>query len=236
LTSGPSFTPTTRSWGLTAIIDRREGYNARHFPPGNVAGNGRIDAFGAILNEVFHHAMRDKDVTLNTTNTQPTNAPVSLPFLWDTPQHDIVQWNGAARNSPPVIGSLGRNVGEVLGVFGDFEIPENPTLLGYRSSVQVQHLKELEEWISTLWSPQWPGDFPAIDASKRDQGKVIYDKFCVECHARIDRKDPRRKVKAKMFGAGTDPLMANNFTNRRGKSGKLHGDWSERWAKLLRPG
>ena len=68
---------------------------------------------------------------------------------------------------------LGRNVGEVLGVFGDFEIPENPTLLGYRSSVQVQHLKELEDWISTLWSPQWPGDFPAIDALERDQGKVV---------------------------------------------------------------
>jgi hypothetical protein len=211
---------------LTAIIDRRKGYNARNFPPGNVAGNGRIDAFGAILNEVFHHAMRDKDVTSNTTNTQPANAPVSLPFLWDTPQHDIVQWNGAARNSPPVIGSLGRNVGEVLGVFGDFEIPENPTLLGYRSSVQVQHLKDLEDWISTLWSPQWPGDFPEIDTAKRDQGQVIYDKFCVECHAPIDRKDPRRKVKAKMFGAGTDPLMANNFANRRGKSGKLEGSYS----------
>ena len=54
---------------LAAIIDRREGYNARNFPPGNLAGNGRIDAFGAILNEVFHHAMRDKDVTSNTTNT-----------------------------------------------------------------------------------------------------------------------------------------------------------------------
>jgi hypothetical protein len=67
---------------------------------------------------------------------------------------------------------------------------------------------------------------PAIDATKRDQGKAIYDKFCVECHAPIDRKDPKRRVKAKMFGTGTDPLMANNFANRHGKSGKLEGSYS----------
>jgi hypothetical protein len=211
---------------LTIIIDRREGYNARNFPTEEVAGNGRIDAFGAILNEVFHHAMRAQDVTSNTSNTQPANAPVSIPFIWDAPQHDRLQWNGAARNSPPIIGALGRNVGEVLGVFGDFEIPDNPTLLGYRSSVQVQNLKAMEEWISTLWSPQWPSEFPPIDTGKRDLGKAVYNRLCVECHAPIDRKDPNRKIEAKMFGTGTDPMMATNFIKRRGKAGKLEGSHS----------
>jgi RoxA-like, cytochrome c-like len=218
---------------LTVIIDRRDAYNTRNFPPGNLAGHGRIDAFGAILNELFHKSLHAGDVTSVTENTQPANAPVSLPFLWDTPQHDIVQWNGAAKNSPPIIGPLGRNVGEVLGVFGDLEIPEQPTFLGYRSSVQVQNLLKLEDWLTTLWSPQWPADFPPIDATKRDQGKVSYDRLCLECHETIDRKDPRRRVEAKMSGTGTDPLMADNFLNRRGKAGKLEGGFS-RFFPLIR--
>jgi hypothetical protein len=38
---------------LTLILNRRQGYNARNFPPGMLGGYARIDAFGAILNEVF---------------------------------------------------------------------------------------------------------------------------------------------------------------------------------------
>ena len=44
------------------------------------------------------------------------NAPVSYPFLWDIVQSDYVQWNGLASNGG--VGPLGRNTGEVIGVFG----------------------------------------------------------------------------------------------------------------------
>jgi mono/diheme cytochrome c family protein len=226
-----SDTPEARSRlkdELTVIIDRREGYNARNFPPGNLAGYARIDAFGAILNEVFHHAVKSGDLTSNTTNTKPATAPVSIPFLWDTPQHDKLQWNGAAQNGGPGnIGALGRNVGEVLGVFGDFEIPDAPGLLGYRSSVQVQNLRAMEGWVTTLWSPQWPAAFPRIDAAQRDKGQALYAQHCITCHALIDRANPQRKVTAVMFGTGTDRLMADNFWNRVGKSGKLEGSFSK---------
>jgi hypothetical protein len=212
---------------LTLVIDRREGYNARNFPPGDLAGNGRIDAFGAILNEVFHNAVPAKDLTSNTANTKPANAPTSIPHLWDAPQHDLLQWNGSARNGGPGnVGALARNTGEVLGVFGDFEIPEKPGPFGYPSSVRTRNLIALEDWLTTLWSPEWPKDFPPIDPAKRDKGRTLFEKNCLDCHKDIDRKDPRRKVVAQMRWTGTDPLMDDNFTGRVGKAGKLQGAWS----------
>lgn len=211
---------------LALIIDRRAGYDARNFPPGDGAGYARIDAFGAILNEVYHHAVPANDLTSNTTNTRPADAPVSIPFLWDTPQHDRLQWNGSAENGPGHLGALARNVGEVLGVFGDFEIPENPGPFGYSSSVKVQDLLAIEEWVSTLWSPQWPSAFPPIDPAKRDLGRALYVNQCKHCHADIERTDPDRKVKAFMWGTGTDPRMSDNFSQRVGKAGKLEGHYS----------
>lgn len=43
------------------------------------------------------------------------NAPVSIPHIWDAPHSDYVQWNGLAGNA--TFGPLGRNVGQVVGVF-----------------------------------------------------------------------------------------------------------------------
>ena len=40
----------------------------------------------------------------------PPNAPVSYPFLWDTPQHDYVQWNGLTENSG--LKAIARNAGK----------------------------------------------------------------------------------------------------------------------------
>ena len=211
---------------LTEVIGRRDGYNARNFPTGDGAGYGRIDAFGAILNEVFHEAVPAKDLRSPTDNTSSANAPVSIPFLWDTPQHDKLQWNGSAQNGGPGnVGAMARNVGEVLGVFGDFDIPDHPGPFGYASSVKVQALLRLEEWLTTLWSPQWPADFPAIDVTKRDQGQALFERECRKCHAEIGRADPKRTIKAVMWGSGTDALMANNFASRAGRAGKLEGSY-----------
>ena len=102
---------------------------------------------------------------------QQGNALVSYPFLWDTAQHDKVEWLGIATNGKvgdSLVGLLGefnglpRNVGEVLGVFGDFEIADPPSILsgGYRSSVRISKLKELEQLVRTLWSPTVAGRLP----------------------------------------------------------------------------
>ncbi|QDV39250.1 Cytochrome c (plasmid) [Tautonia plasticadhaerens] len=208
---------------LDIVIDRREGYNARNFPPDKPAGYGRVDALGAILNEVFHEAVRDEQ-TPPTANTEPADAPVSYPFLWDTPQHDKVQWVGNVENGGLLdIGSLGRNVGEVLGVFADLELEREPVPPGYRSSVRVKNLRALEDWVRTLWSPQWPDGFPEIDGEKVAAGEALYRQHCLDCHRPIDRTDPGRRVEAVLRAVGTDPRTADNFWLRGGETGKLEG-------------
>jgi hypothetical protein len=211
---------------LTAIIERREGYNARNFPADALPLHGRVDAFGAIMNEVFHHVAKLPPGAPSTANTEPANAPVSYPCLWDTPQHNVVQWNGVAKNAG--LGSLGRNVGEVLGVFGDFEIPDHPDMTGYQSSVRVRNLLAIEEALKKLWSPQWPAAFPAIDPALRDQGRKAFEKAkCIYCHMDIDRKDPFRRVEAKMQPVGTEDRMAVNFAKRFSSTGKLEGAFAK---------
>ncbi|MFC6690752.1 di-heme-cytochrome C peroxidase [Pseudomonas lini] len=59
-------------------------------------GPGRLDAVGHILNKI-------SQVTHATPPTpNPSDAPVSYPFLWNTPQHNVLQWNGmvSKANSP----------------------------------------------------------------------------------------------------------------------------------------
>jgi hypothetical protein len=209
---------------LTGMIKIRDGYHARNFPANSPGGYARVDALGAILNEVFHRAVRPADLSSPTVNTSPADAPVSYPFLWDTPQHDRVQWIGTPENGGFFnVLSLGRNVGEVLGVFADFEIPEHPGITGIRSSVRVSNLQAIEEWLRTLWSPQWPSDFPAIDGARRDAGRALFATHCANCHRDIDRKSPQRSVVAQMGAAGTDRRTFDNFFFRTGASGKLEG-------------
>jgi hypothetical protein len=218
---------------LAASLKTRVGYNLRNFPgydPTKTspppARYGRLDAVDSIVNEVYHHAVKAADLTSPTVNTKPADAPVSYPFLWDTPQHDFVEWLGIAKNGGPGdILTLSRNVGEALGVFGDFAIPEVPTLLnlGYPSSVKVAEIGALEDQLKTLWSPRWPDDFPGIDRAAAAKGAQLYQANCVRCHALIDRKDPGRKVVAVMDDSGTDPRAADNFFGRTGPSGKLDG-------------
>src|SRR5207253_6988828 len=75
--------------------------------PVHAFGPARTDAFGLIFNRV---TSIDLDIP---ANSHFPDAPVSYPFLWDTPWHDRVQWDGAAQNDL-VIQRLARNVGEVL--------------------------------------------------------------------------------------------------------------------------
>lgn len=217
---------------LSATIARRDAYNLRNFPnynpvaaPPPPSHYARLDAFGAIINEVYHHSVRAADNTSPTVNTRPADAPVSYPFLWDTPQHDKVQWIGIDNGGPLDILSLARNVGEVLGVFADFQIPEDPDLLslGYASTVRRDALVELEDLVKRLWSPQWPADFPPINRTAAQAGRSLYVTHCIQCHADINRTDPFRRITAVMDDAKTDPRTAANFVTRSGPAGKLAG-------------
>ncbi len=217
---------------LAVVINARSGYNVRNFPgydPRQLQvpnRYGRLDAVGAIINEVYYHATKAADLTSPIVSARLADAPVSYPFLWDTPQHDVVQWLGIAKNGGPLdVFTLSRNVGEVLGVFANFSIPEQPSILspGYASSVRMANLTALEDQLKQLWSPLWPDDFPKIDLAAAAKGSILYQTHCVSCHALIDRKDPTRTITAVMNDSGTDPIASINFFNRTGPSGKLNG-------------
>ncbi len=191
-------------------------------------GFARLDAFGRILNELFVH---DLGVTAEGQG-QVADAPVSYPFLWDTPHHDFVQWNAIAANKiggSETLGALTRNVGEVIGVFGEVDIPQPGApapLLGYNSSVRVPDLIDTEKLLRKLESPQWPKAFPPIDEGQRQKGEKLFATYCLACHAEINRTDPNREVKANqtlLIAVRTDPAMATNFGNRHGKTGPLAG-------------
>lgn len=216
---------------LAAAIDKRIAYNLRNFPGYNPnepapapADYARLDAVGAIVNEVFYHSV--KAPTSPTDNTRPANAPVSYPFIWDTPQQELEQWIGIAKSGGPLdVFSLSRNVGEVLGVFADFVIPDDPSPLGYSSSVKTLGLVDLENQLKGLWSPQWPADFPPINQADAAKGKAIYQQLkCDTCHTVVtNRKDPARTIVSYMKADQTDPGTYLNFFNRTGPSGKLAG-------------
>ncbi|NOX93358.1 MAG: hypothetical protein GXP18_13170 [Gammaproteobacteria bacterium] len=194
----------------------------RNRPP-HPNGYGRLDAFGNIFNEVVVTAINEPG------NVNVVNAPVSYPVLWDTPQHDVVQWNGAAVNAG--IGPYVRNAGEVVGVFGGVHIEKavdgSPGELQYRHHINLENLKRLEDILITLWSPVWPETLlPAIDQEKAERGKSYYDKLCLSCHETIDRKDPGRQITAKIVPLkeiGTDPVMAENSTSGISRTGILEG-------------
>lgn len=175
-------------------------------------GYGRLDAFGRIYNRLLAHLTPD-----NPNNYNSPNAPVSIPHLWDTPHHDFVQWNGVGDNEGQ--GSLGRNTGEVMGVFATMDLSKKRGLAGYRSSVNARNIIHMERQLKYLWSPQWQelSDkqiLPAIDAQLAEQGSAVFTDYqCHTCHTAIDRSHPERQVTAQLSSLqiiGTDPAMANN--------------------------
>ena len=189
--------------------------------PPHPAGYARLDAFGNIFNEGSVFAINEP------SNAKPANAPVSYPVLWDTPQHDVVQWNGQAVNAG--IGPYTRNIGEVVGVFGDLRIEQETgsSKLLYRHHINIKGLERLEEILETLWSPEWPEDsLPPIDGDQVTRGEKSYKKRCRSCHADIDRDDPERAIKARLVlveKVGTDPTMATNIVESFSKTGILEG-------------
>ncbi len=185
-------------------------------------GYSRLDAFGAILNKGL--ALTGVENNFNTPD-----APTSYPYIWDTPQHDYVEWNGSQSNSN--VGALARNVGEVIGVYGDVDTKPTRCLLfidcGYNSSVQAKNLRDIEKKVAELHSPLWPEMFPPIDKQKAEAGRVLYKEYCSSCHLDISRTDPKRKIKVRMSTLDevqTDPWMARNAIFHNGKTGKFEGE------------
>ncbi len=221
---------------LTRDYKRRQRYNDyNHFGKQLTSGEratanydrygfGRLDALGAILNQACA-----EDLSISE-NAAPADAPVNYPAIWDAPQHSHVQWNGAVENKKR-LGPLGRNAGQVVGVFGLLEV-DGDEFIGYDSSIRFDELNKAEELITTLWSPKWPTEF-GIDETLVARGKEVYAESCFDCHAAMDRTDPNRQpndvlvpIKGIWHGfpeLGTDARTASNFQRREAKVGTLAG-------------
>jgi mono/diheme cytochrome c family protein len=184
----------------------------KSLPPSAVWGPGRLDAFGMIFNRV---AARDLNVS---ANFKIADAPVRYPFLWNASKQDRTQWNGGVPNGL-YIQALGRNTGEVFGVFADFAPtsiapanPLTPTIVDYtHTSANFAGLQTLEEKIVALKPPPWPLDFdfkPELAA----RGKPLFDANCGPCHGeRQSTVLPLPRAWATPVQAvGTDPKMALN--------------------------
>lgn len=202
-------------------------------------GFSRLDAFGHIFNQVALFTGADNP------STQAADAPVSYPFLWNTPQHDVVQWNGIAGNGPRElgidVGALGRNAGEVIGVFGEVNVAKrsgSDIVLKPRaySSVSVNNLIEMERQIARLQSPIWPSHiFGELDAARVERGAELFKTKCSTCHEPLKSHEIDKKVEAKMnffmpvAGSGnnlpapnTDPVMACRAVERMTAAGWLY--------------
>ena len=173
------------------------------------------------------------------------NAPVSYPFLWDIVQSDYVQWNGLAANAG--VGPLGRNAGEVIGVFGKLDWTAeqkgwslSSVLTGqeskshkidFKSSIDLVNLSRIESHLKSLTSPQWPqAILGKIDQDKAARGRHHYAEYCESCHEVVDRTDWDRIVIANMASLDvikTDPAMAENSVAYSGYSGNFKNTYQK---------
>src|SRR5215472_13610109 len=143
--------------------------------PASPWGPGRLDAFGMIFNRVA-----GKDLGIDA-NINVADAPVSYPFLWNASRQDKTQWNGGVPNGL-YINAIGRNAGEVFGVFADFTPKKQllPPHYNFRNnSLNFTNLQELEEKIVSLRPPPWPLD---LDQELVDKGRVLFAERCGSCH------------------------------------------------------
>ena len=196
-------------------------------------GYGRLDAIGHIFNKIlmFNGATSEQG--------NAANAPVSYPFLWNMWRQDKVQWNGSVTNSRVQIGlgsveygALGRNTGEVIGVFGDIKITPKAFLSGvkgYDSSVDVRNLMRMELLLKKLQSPVWPDSFPAIDVDMAQKGETLFRRNCADCHLTPDMQSKGNPTERMIPFINTpsinltDIWMACNAYVYKGPTGPMEG-------------
>jgi mono/diheme cytochrome c family protein len=150
-------------------------------------GPGRLDAVGMIFNRLTGLDIGPPPSYLIPDNIQIADAPVRYPFLWNAPVQDKTQWTGFADNGSDVL-ALARNLGEVFGVFGDFEPKKEGLLVNFlnNNSASFDGLGKLEELVRQIGPPKWPWP-EQIDPVLKAQGEAIFARpqaagGCAECH------------------------------------------------------
>jgi hypothetical protein len=239
-------TPANRAM-LTAALDAHIAWEAKIERMNNGGGLqapirygfARLDAFGHIFNKVA--------LLVDAPDQIPnrSDAPVNYPFLWDIYRQDRLQWNGIVTSGRKSLGgdryvdfgAIGRNAGEVIGVFGDVIVRPMPNMTGFPSSLNVKNLDWLEVQLRHARAPKWPDSFndPSVSAAQRSAmvaaGRGVFDRLrCAACHITPPPGDsvyavamtPQRREGPQAANA-TDPWMACNAITDKAKTGRLAG-------------
>jgi hypothetical protein len=181
--------------------------------PALASGFGRVDALTQSINAI---AVTDQ---MDPQNLRPVNAPTRFPPLWLSPDLEFVQWNPIAANP------IGRNAGEVLGVFGSATLTGDPKNW-FTSSLLIKQLQALETWLSALKPPKWDETlFGKIDIALAGIGEGLFRRDCADCHNTppYRRTDPAANFFQKTFiqigrvdyrTIGTDPRYFDSLLQR----------------------
>ena len=198
-------------------VDEFGGFMDKSLPVSSPWGPGRLDAFGMIFNRVAGLDLGIQD------NIKLADAPVSYPFLWNASRQDKTQWNGGVPNGL-YLNALGRNTGEVFGVFAHFgpsklpTLPGLPTLVDFRdNSVSYSGLQAHEESIAALGPPPWPFD---VNQDLVNSGRVLFALHCASCHDK--QLLPTGTWYTPVKAVGTDEKMFRNSL-RKSDTGRLEG-------------
>lgn len=156
-------------------------------------GPGRLDGIGIANNETLC-------IDFNLPEACDTfNAPSVPGFVWGVGELAWVQSNGSVHSS------IGRNVGQAMGTFGDGSLEEDYFGIGGASAdLPMYNLVELDEGFSALQSPNWDDPafadlLPALDDDALERGREIYETTCAGCH----------------YSRTDGPFMAANEYDRR---------------------
>ncbi len=134
------------------------------------SGFGRVDALTEIVNALAVSGQGDP------RNLRSVGAPTSYPSLWLSSDLEFVQW------FPVAASPIGRNVGEVLGVFGETTLT-GPPEDWFTASVRLHDLHALESWVADLAPPVWDeAVMGPIDRDLAAAGEALYDAHCAACH------------------------------------------------------
>jgi RoxA-like, cytochrome c-like len=214
---GPLYTATRRAMlktDLSAWFNQWNDFMSKSLPA-SPWGPGRLDAFGMIFNRV---AARDLGID---ANYKVADAPVSYPFLWNASRQDKTQWNGGVPNGL-YIHALGRNSGEVFGVFADFKPRKLGNLIDYsKSSVNFRNLQLLEEKIAVLQAPPWP---LKVNQDLVARGRDLFKNNCsTNCHEQKDSRVVRGAWATPVQDVKTDSRMFDKANSSTSDPGILKG-------------
>jgi len=183
-----------------------------------VSGPGRLDGLGGPTNETLCELADLGSARLRSVMEKPENCrgghpASSYPHVWGITREEYVQWAGNVHNS------LGRNLGQANGVFGQNWVDEDsfgrPV---FRTSADVVALHQIERWYDSLEAPSWADlarrkVLPAINRESAARGAALYAHHCDSCHAVTPRLTPPSALgysfwQVGVFGldeVGTDP-------------------------------